>query len=516
MKRVLISVTDKKGIEEFAGKLSGMGMEIIASGGTAAVIRDSGIKVTEISKITGFPEIMDGRVKTLHPIIHGGILADRSKDSHLEEAKKLNIEMIDMVVVNLYRFREAVSKSNLSQREIVEEIDIGGPTLIRSAAKNYHSVTVIVDPEDYTEVIRYLSESDGEIPIEARRGYASKAFHYTASYDAAISNYFEIITGEGAFPDERVISFRKIRGLRYGENPHLQAALYKKESGDDYFTRFEQLQGKEFSYNNIMDMHAAFILAKDIGPGSCTVNKHMNPCGAAACGDPYESFLRARKTDPMSAFGSVVAVNGIVDEGLAKAANEGFLEVLLSRGFTDGARDILSKKKNLRLVIMPESEWEKEPKGTNVKEVGQLVLIQERDTGFEELENLEFVTSREASMDELKALKLAWKIVKHIKSNAIVICDSDGTIGIGAGQMSRVDSCRISVEKARSTDLKIKGSCAASDAFFPFPDGVEVLVQAGVKAVIQPGGSIRDNKVIEEAEKMGITMALTGTRHFKH
>ncbi len=516
MKRVLISVTEKRGVEEFAGKLSEMGIEIVASGGTAQIIRDSGVKVTEISEITGFPEIMDGRVKTLHPLIHGGILADRSKDTHFVEAKKLGIGMIDMVVVNLYRFREAASNSKLNQREIVEEIDIGGPTLIRSAAKNFHSVTVIVDPDDYQEVISCLSKGDGEISIETRRRYASKAFHHTASYDAAVSNYFETITGEEKFPERRIVSLQKIRELRYGENPHLEGALYKKEWGDDYFASFDKLQGKELSYNNIMDMHAAFLLSIDLGPGSCTVNKHTNPCGAAACGDSYESFIRARKTDPMSAFGSVVAINGIVDERLAKAAKEGFIEVLLSRGFTDGARDILSEKKNMRLIIMPEAEWEKESEGTNIREVGQLVLIQEKDRRFEELEKLDFVTSIKPGENELKALKLAWRIVKHIKSNAIVICDGDGTIGIGAGQMSRLDSCAISIEKARNAGLNIEGTSAASDAFFPFPDGLEALAEAGVKSVIQPGGSIRDQKVIKAAEEMGISMVMTGRRHFKH
>ncbi|HMA75906.1 MAG TPA: bifunctional phosphoribosylaminoimidazolecarboxamide formyltransferase/IMP cyclohydrolase [Candidatus Krumholzibacteriaceae bacterium] len=516
MKRVLISVTDKRGIVEFAGKLSGMEIEIIASGGTALALRDARIDVTDISNVTGFPEIMDGRIKTLHPMVHGGILADRSRDTHIREAKDLDIEMIDMVVVNLYKFREAASNPRLSKREVVEKIDIGGPTLIRSAAKNYHSVTVIVDPADYDDVIEYLAGAGGDIPLDARRGYASKAFHHTASYDAAISNYFDSLKEGEIFPEQRVLSFRKLRLLRYGENPHLKAALYEKDSQDEYLADFQKLQGKELSFNNIMDMYSAFMLSKDIGYASCTVNKHMNPCGAAACGEPYESFVRARKTDPMSAFGSVVAVNGVVDERLAKAACEGFIELLLSRGFTDSAREILSKKKNLRLIVIPDSEWEKEIRGTDVKEAGKLVLVQESDTGFKELDSLNFVTSRKPGNDELRSLKLAWKIVKHIKSNAIVICDRDGTIGVGAGQMSRVDSCRISVEKARSNGIDIEGASAASDAFFPFPDGVEVLVEAGVRSVIQPGGSIRDKKVIKAAEEMGITMAMTGTRHFKH
>lgn len=517
LKRALISVTDKSGVESFAKGLSALGIEIIASGGTARAISEAGVEVTEISDLTGFPEMMDGRVKTLHPKIHGGILADREKESHLSAAEKHKIGLIDIVAVNLYRFRKAAADMNLGEKDVVEQIDIGGPTLIRSAAKNFHSVAVIVDPEDYDSVLRHLKNAGGDIPLEERRRLASKAFHHTAAYDASVSNYFERIIEEGPLPEARIVSMEKKRSLRYGENPHMSAALYIKNSSfGDTLSEFDQLQGKDLSFNNMMDMYAAFNLARDLGKNSCTVNKHMNPCGAASCATAYESFIRARKTDPVSAFGSVVAVNGTVGEDLAEAANEGFVEVMLAHSFTDTARKIFSKKKNMRLITIPESEWKEEKPGVDVKELGQLVLVQERDSGFDELDDMRVVTSRNPADEELKSLKLAWKIVKHIKSNAIVICDSEGTIGVGAGQMSRVDSCRIAVEKASMAGLKIDGASAGSDAFFPFPDGVEVLVNAGVRSIIQPGGSIRDEKVIKAAEDLGISMIMTGVRHFRH
>ncbi|MBD3178790.1 MAG: bifunctional phosphoribosylaminoimidazolecarboxamide formyltransferase/IMP cyclohydrolase [Candidatus Latescibacteria bacterium] len=515
IERALISVTDKKGVSELAGFLAAKGVEILASGGTARAITESGVEVTEVSGMTGFPEIMNGRVKTLHPRVHGGILADRSSPEHMKQAAELGIGMIDLVVVNLYRFRDKVSEPGIAEEEAVEEIDIGGPTLIRSAAKNFKSVAVVVDPEDYGRVMKYLKE-EGALPLEFRRELASKAFHHTAAYDTAISDYFEKIAGEGKFPEKKIISLSRWTPLRYGENPHLEAALYRNDDRADIFSEFEQLQGKKLSYNNIGDMFAAFLLAADLGENGCAVNKHMSPCGAAVSSDTCSSFIRARKTDPMSAFGSIVAVNGIVDADLAEAANEGFVEVMLARGYTDGARELFSRKKNMRLILIPESEWERDHSGVTVKFDGNLVLMQQRDTGFPELEDLNLVTSRKPEANELKAMKLAWKVVKHVRSNAIVICDEEGTLGIGAGQMSRVDSCRIAVRKAADAGLDLRGSSAGSDAFFPFPDGVRVLVDSGVVNVVQPGGSIRDKKVIEAAEEMGITMALTGRRHFKH
>ncbi len=515
VKRALISVTDKRGVAGFAEALSGAGIEVIASGGTAEVIRKAGVEVTEVSEITGFPEIMNGRVKTLHPKIHGGILADRNRQEHVKQAAELGIEMIDLIAVNLYRFRDKASEAGADEKDVVEEIDIGGPTLIRSAAKNFHSVAVVVNPDDYSRVTGHLDKEEG-LPLSFRRELASKAFHHTASYDAAISDYFDGQNGAEQFPEKKIISLTRWRPLRYGENPHQEAALYRNDDRSDLLSEFEQLQGKKLSYNNISDMYAAFLLAVDLGENGCAVNKHMSPCGAAVCADPCGSFIRARKTDPMSAFGSIVAVNGMVDAELAEAANQGFVEVMLARGYSGEARRIFEKKKNMRLILIPDSEWNRDLSGVTVKFEGNMVLMQQRDSGFPELEELNMATSRKPDEEEKKAMKLAWKVVKHVRSNAIVICDEEGTLGIGAGQMSRVDSCRIAVRKAAEAGMDLAGSSAGSDAFFPFPDGVKVLADSGVVNVIQPGGSIRDRKVIEAAEKMGITMALTGRRHFKH
>jgi phosphoribosylaminoimidazolecarboxamide formyltransferase/IMP cyclohydrolase len=515
-KRALISVTNKDGLVRFAKELVKRGYAIIASGGTARALESEGVPVTQISDLTGFPEILDGRVKTLHPKIHGGILADRGNPEHMEKARELDIGMIDIVVVNLYRFREAAADESLGEREVAEEIDIGGPTLIRAAAKNYHSVAVVVDPGDYTKIIEEIDKGKGMIAFETRRRLASKAFHHTAFYDAAISGYFDhLVTAEGEAPEEIVKAYRKVRSLRYGENPHQKAALYELDGAKD-FIGFEQIQGKALSFNNIQDMYAAFIIARDMGEQSCSIIKHTNPCGAAACGSPAESFVRARKTDPVSAFGSVVAINGIVDAETAKLCTELFLEVIVSRGFDEKALEVLARKKNLRLIALPSEQWDRPMHGWTAREAGDQLLVQERDEGFPELDQWRLATGRAPTEQEERAMRLAWKIVKHVRSNAILICDHEGTIGVGAGQMSRVDSCRIAVEKARREGLETKGAAAASDAFFPFPDGVEVLAEAGVTAIIQPGGSMRDEEVTKAAEQLGITMVLTGRRHFRH
>ena len=516
IERALISVTDKTGVIEFARSLASRGVEIIASGGTARAIKEAGIEVTGISDVTGFPECMDGRVKTLHPKVHGGILADRDKKTHLDQASELGIELIDLVTVNLYRFREAASDPGLSGKEIVEQIDIGGPTLIRSAAKNHDSVSVVTDPEDYAKVLEEMDANKGCVTDDTRRRLASKAFHHTASYDTAISAWFDSTEAPGEIPEGRISVYRRLRSLRYGENPHQKAALYIDESPDGSFHEFVQHQGKELSFNNIQDMWAAFLLARDLGKNACAILKHMNPCGSAVCDTVGESFKRAIKTDPVSAFGSVISVNGIVDEELAIVSKKGFVEVILARGFTGEALEALKKKKNLRLITIPEVEWDREYSGLVSREAGPMLLVQESDNGFPEIEKLEIVTSRKPSPDEEKAMRLSWKVVKHMKSNGIVICDSLGTIGVGAGQMSRVDSCRIAVDKAQREGMTIEGASAGSDAFFPFPDGVETLVEAGVRCIIQPGGSMRDDEVIAAAERLGITMAITGRRHFRH
>ncbi|MBN1885616.1 MAG: bifunctional phosphoribosylaminoimidazolecarboxamide formyltransferase/IMP cyclohydrolase [Candidatus Krumholzibacteriota bacterium] len=516
IERALMSVTDKTGVVEFARELASRGVEIVASGGTARAIAGAGIAVTEISDLTGFPECMDGRVKTLHPKVHGGILADRDREAHLEQAAELGIALIDLVAVNLYRFREASSDPTLSEREIVEQIDIGGPTLIRSAAKNFHSVAVVVDPGDYGAVIAEMDGNGDSLTLETRRRFSSKAFHHTASYDAAISRWYDEREEDGDLPGQLVTVYTKIRPLRYGENPHQAAALYRQDPPVGRFHEFVQYQGKELSYNNIQDTWAAFRLARDLGPGGCAVMKHANPCGAAVCATPWESFVRARKTDPVSAFGSIVAVNGEIDGRLADASKEGFVEVLIARGYTDEARESLRKKKNLRLLALCDEEWERDLAGLVTSEAGPLLLVQERDEGFPELDDWRLATSRAPSPDETKAMRLAWVVAKHVKSNAIVICDREGTVGVGAGQMSRVDSCMIAVDKARREGLEIEGCSAGSDAFFPFPDGPETLARAGVRCIVQPGGSMRDEEVVAAAEKLGLTMVMTGRRHFRH
>jgi phosphoribosylaminoimidazolecarboxamide formyltransferase/IMP cyclohydrolase len=517
IKRALISVTDKKSLESFVKALAGRSVEIIASGGTAKALREAGLAVVDVSDITAFPEIMNGRVKTLHPKIHGGILADRENRAHLEQAAKHGIGLIDLVVVNLYRFRTAAENPTLGEKDVIEEIDIGGPALIRAAAKNFHSVGVVVDPGDYDGVVREMSENGGALTLDTRRKLAAKAFFHTSSYDAAVSRYFErIITAPDELPGEWVAAYRKLQPLRYGENPHLRGALYVMDNEEGGLAKLAQLQGKELSYNNIQDLYSAYLLARDIGKGSCAVIKHMNPCGAANCGNAAESFMRARRTDETSAFGSVVAFNDVVERGVAETCADIFLEVVVARGFKPDALELFAKKKNLRLVSIPGDEWDRVNRSLTTREIGELLLVQDRDEGFPELEAWKLATARTPAAEEEKALRIAWKIAKHVRSNAIVICDAQGTIGVGAGQMSRVDSCRIAVDKARREGLAIEGASAASDAFFPFPDGVEALAEAGVKAIIQPGGSVRDEEVIAAANRLGITMVMTGTRHFRH
>jgi phosphoribosylaminoimidazolecarboxamide formyltransferase / IMP cyclohydrolase len=517
VKRALISVTDKKSLDSFAKALAGRGVEIIASGGTAKAIRDAGVPVIDVSDVTAFPEIMNGRVKTLHPKIHGGILAERDNRAHLEQAAKHAIGLIDLVVVNLYRFRQAAENPSLGEKDIVEEIDIGGPALIRAAAKNFHSVAVVVEPGDYDAVLKEMAENGGSVTLDMRRKLAAKAFFHTACYDAAISRYFErILSPPGDLPASMITAYRKKQALRYGENPHLRGALYAADQADGGLAQLAQLQGKELSYNNIQDLHSAYCLARDLGKASCAIIKHMNPSGAANCGVAAESFTRARLTDETSAYGSVVAFNDVVDRRVAETCGDIFLEVIVARGFKQDALEIFSKKKNLRLVTIPAEEWDKPMRGWNTKEIGELLLVQDRDEGFPELESWRIATARKPSPEEERALGIAWRIAKHVRSNAIVICDAQGTIGVGAGQMSRVDSCRIAVDKARREGMRVEGASAASDAFFPFPDGVEALASAGVKAIVQPGGSVRDDEVVAAADRLGISMVMTGVRHFKH
>jgi phosphoribosylaminoimidazolecarboxamide formyltransferase/IMP cyclohydrolase len=375
-------------------------------------------------------------------------------------------------------------------------------------------VAIVVEPGDYDAVLKEMAENGGAVTLDTRRKLAAKAFFHTACYDAAISRYFErILAPAGDLPAAMITAYRRRQPLRYGENPHLRGALYAADQAEGGLA---QLQGKELSYNNIQDLYSAYLLARDLGKSSCAIIKHMNPCGAANCGGAAESFTRARRTDETSAFGSVVAFNDVVDRNAAETCGDIFLEVIVARGFKQDALEIFAKKKNLRLVTIPDDDWDRANRGLSTKEIGELLLVQDRDEGFPELESCRIVTARKPTPEEDRALRIAWKIAKHVRSNAIVICDAQGTIGVGAGQMSRVDSCRIAADKAYREGMQVEGASAASDAFFPFPDGIEALASAGVKAIIQPGGSVRDEEIISAADRLGISMVMTGVRHFKH
>lgn len=514
MKNALISVSDKRGIIEFAMGIQSLGYEIVASGGTASLLKSRGINVKEISEFTGFPEILDGRVKTLHPMVHGGILALRDRESHMEQIKIAGITPIDMVVVNLYPFEETIKKEDATFDDAIENIDIGGPALIRAAAKNFLGVIVIVDPGDYGFVLNELRRK-GDLSSELRFELAKKAFQLTARYDAAISNYLGSIDKgrrKKDFPDTYTIQFKKIRDLRYGENPHQKASFYM----DIYpqpstIATAEQLHGKELSYTNILDLDAALELVKEFDEICAVIIKHTNPCGVAIS---YESlkdaYIKARECDPVSAYGGIVGLNREVDEETAREIVSTFIEAIVAPAYTSEALEILKSKKNLRILNTGPLVKEALPV-VEMRKVSGGILIQEKDRG--DTEKWEVVTKKAPTEEEKKSLLFAWKVCKHVKSNAIVYAYADRVIGIGAGQMSRIDSARFAMEKAR---FPLKGSVMASDAFFPFRDVVDLAASAGVSAIIQPGGSIRDEEVIRAADEHGIAMIFTGMRHFKH
>lgn len=516
--RALLSVTDKNGLGEFGKGLAELGFELVASGGTARALAESGCRVLEVEEITGFPEILGGRVKTLHPRIFAAILADRDEADHCADLERHEVEAFDLVVVNLYRFREAAARPGASLGQVVEAIDIGGPSLIRAAAKNHKHTLIVVDPEDYGEVLRALSEGGGTVTESFRRRFAAKAFAQTAAYDREIEAYFAAILEEmdaGKFPSARSVSLEKQMDLRYGENPHQAAALYRTR--DLGLASMRQLHGKELSYNNILDLEAAAALAFELGPKSVALIKHTNPCGAARAQSLRASFDRALATDPVSAFGGIAAFSGVVDAEAARAAANIFLEVVIAQGYSPEALDLLRKKKNLRLIELDEGAWKAGIESSlSLRDVGGLILIQERDHDFPEWKDARCVTRREPTGEERKALELAWKVCKHVKSNAIVIGDAAGTLGVGAGQMSRVDAARIAVEHSVRHGHDLVGSSAASDAFFPFADGIEELAKSGIRSVVQPGGSKRDEEVIAAANASGMSMIFTGRRHFRH
>jgi phosphoribosylaminoimidazolecarboxamide formyltransferase/IMP cyclohydrolase len=511
--RALISVYDKSEVVEFARGLTGLEIEILSTGGTFRQLQEHDIPVIPVANVTGFPEILGGRVKTLHPRIHGGILADRSRASHASELSEHNIAPIDLVVVNLYPFRETASDPSMSYEQVVEMIDIGGPCMVRAAAKNHMGVVVVVDPEDYPQVLAALEEGDGQVPDSLRKHLAIKAFRHTQGYDAAIASWLENQLGEtvAEFPGHLFLDLEKDFEPRYGENPHQSAALYHRAGGPGVFGGFEQLHGKELSFNNLLDMDAARRLVTFTDEPTVAIIKHNNPCGIGLGKSVHEAYQRALECDSISAFGSIVSVNQTVDKAAAAAMSDLFIEAIVAPDFSAEALEQLSRKKALRLVKAPTLDPTKA--ALDLRSVEGGMLIQSQDSEVEDPASWKCGTQRLPTADEMKALELGWQVVRHVKSNAIVIGNSHQTVGIGAGQMSRVDSCRIAVQKAM---LETQGCVAASDAFFPFPDGLEVLADAGVTAVVQPGGSKRDNEVIAAADSRGMAMMLTGERHFRH
>ncbi|MED0972334.1 bifunctional phosphoribosylaminoimidazolecarboxamide formyltransferase/IMP cyclohydrolase [Bacillus paramycoides] len=509
-KRALVSVSDKTGVVEFVKGLLEQGIEVISTGGTKKLLEENGLQVIGISEVTGFPEIMDGRVKTLHPNIHGGLLAVRDNETHVAQMNELGIQAIDFVVVNLYPFKETIAKPDVTFADAIENIDIGGPTMMRSAAKNHKFVSVIVDPVDYDVVLAELKEN-GEVADETKRKLAAKVFRHTAAYDALISNYLTEQMGEES-PETLTVTFEKKQDLRYGENPHQKATFYKAPFAATSSVAYaEQLHGKELSYNNINDADAALSIVKEFTEPAVVAVKHMNPCGVGVGADIHEAYTRAYEADPVSIFGGIIAANREIDKATAEKLHEIFLEIVIAPSFSQEALEVLQSKKNLRLLTVNiEKATTASKKLTSVQ--GGL-LVQEEDTLSLDESTISIPTKREPSEQEWKDLKLAWKVVKHVKSNAIVLAKDDMTIGVGAGQMNRVGSAKIAITQAGE---KAQGSALASDAFFPMPDTVEEAAKAGITAIIQPGGSIRDEDSIKMADEYGIAMVFTGVRHFKH
>jgi phosphoribosylaminoimidazolecarboxamide formyltransferase/IMP cyclohydrolase len=513
VQRAILSVTDKTGLVDFARRLFALGIELISTGGTAKLLRDSAVSVKDISDLTGFPEMLDGRVKTLHPKVHGGILHRREDPKHISAVKEHGIQPIDMVVVNLYAFEKTAAKPGVAFEELIENIDIGGPSMIRSAAKNFHDVAIVTSPSDYDAIAAELERDAGQLSQATKWLLAQKAFATTAAYDSAIASTLEQISpnkvelNRDRFPNTLRFSFHKTLDLRYGENPHQKAAMYSDGSGKGV-ANAHQLQGKELSYNNIVDLQAAWDLAQEFDEPVVAIIKHTNPCGTATGKTLAEAYKRALECDPVSAFGGVIGVNRPIDLAAAEEMHKLFLEVIAAPGFDEAAKEKFASKKNLRLVeVVPSNQkW-------ILKNVSGGMLVQDADIRPLQDADLKVVTKRPPTPEETRALLFAWKVCKHVKSNAIVYARDGQTVGVGAGQMSRVDSAKIGAMKAQ---LPLKGTVAASDAFFPFPDGVEEIAKAGATAIIQPGGSQRDPEVIEAADRLGLAMLFTGVRHFRH
>jgi len=523
--QALLSVSDKTGIEAFARELHGLGIKLLSTGGTAKLLREAGLPVTDVSEHTGFPEMLDGRVKTLHPKVHGGILARRDLPEHLDTIAAHDIERIDLVVVNLYPFAQTVARPDCALEDAIENIDIGGPTMVRAAAKNHGDesggVGIVTDPADYDAIVAELKANDKALSYRTRFALAVKAFTHTARYDGAISNYLTALSESGerqAFPERFQLAFDKVQDLRYGENPHQSAAFYREPNVPaGGVAGYTQLQGKALSYNNIADADAAWECVKAFeagnGVAACVIVKHANPCGVAIGESPLAAYKKAFATDPTSAFGGIIAFNCAVDAAAAEAVSAQFLEVLIAPAYTDEALALLVAKKNVRVLTCPTGTIEG---ALDYKRVGGGLLVQSADTARIAQSDLKVVTQRAPTAQEMGDLLFAWRVAKYVKSNAIVYCKDGMTIGVGAGQMSRVDSARIAKIKAENAQLSIAGTVVASDAFFPFRDGLDVLAEAGATAVIQPGGSMRDEEVIAAANEHGLAMVFTGFRHFRH
>lgn len=512
MKRALISVSDKTGIVDFARELAGQGIEIISTGGTAKALEEAGIKVIGVSEVTGYPECLDGRVKTLHPNIHAGLLAIRENKEHMSKLSELGIDTIDMVVVNLYPFRKVVEKEGTELPEAIENIDIGGPSMLRAAAKNYRYVTVVVNPEDYRKVIEEIKKN-GDTSFQTRFELAAKVFSHTASYDTLIGSYLWEKAGLPKYPDTVTMTFEKVQELRYGENPHQSAAYYKemKKAGGSIAAAL-QLHGKELSFNNINDANAALDALKEFDEPAVVALKHANPCGVGIGGSIYEAYLKAYEGDPVSIFGGIVALNREVDEKTALEISKIFLEIVIAPAYSEKALKILTDKKNIRIMKL-EDISRRYLSDIDLKKVGGGLLMQDADRKDFDMSDIKNVTDKKPTDKEMQDMLFAWKVVKHVKSNAIVVAKDGMTLGIGPGQTNRIWAADMSLERAGE---KARGAVIASDAFFPFKDVVESAAKAGISAIIQPGGSIRDQDSIDECNKSGIAMIFTGMRHFKH
>jgi len=514
--RALVSVSDKAGVVEFSRALAALGVQILSTGGTAKLLEKEGVRVTEVSAHTGFLEMLDGRVKTLHPKIHGGILARRDRREHMAAIDQAGIAPIDLVVVNLYPFEATVADPDCTLENAVENIDIGGPAMLRAAAKNYGGVAVVVDPADYAKVLEEIRASGG-VAEATRFALAKKVFAHTAGYDGAIANYLTCLDGEDkrrAYPDVLSLQFRKLQDMRYGENPHQSAAFYRDmQPVPGGLAAFSQLQGKELSYNNIADSDAAWECVKSFSEPACVIVKHANPCGVAVSDGPLEAYRKAFATDPTSAFGGILAFNRALDRATAEEISKQFAEVIIAPRVEPAAREFLAARQNLRVLEVPLSH---ETQAHDFKRVGGGLLVQSSDAQVLEKKDLSVKTKTQPSEAQLADLLFAWKVAKFVKSNAIVFCRDGATVGVGAGQMSRVDSARIAAIKAKHAGLAMENAVVASDAFFPFRDGLDAVIDAGAVAVIQPGGSVRDDEVIAAANERGVAMVFTGVRHFRH